>query len=65
LYDDRAVSAGEKFAESDLIGIPYQVIIGKKTLESGEAEIKRRGDGSVEKVSLEGLSGHFRTVVAG
>jgi prolyl-tRNA synthetase len=65
LYDDRAVSAGEKFAESDLIGIPYQVIIGKKTLESGEAEIKRRSDGSVEKVSLEGLSGHFRTVAAG
>ncbi len=65
LYDDRAVSAGEKFAESDLIGIPYQVIIGKKTLESGEAEIKRRSDGSVEKVSLEGLSEHFRTVAAG
>ena len=63
LYDDRTASAGEKFAESDLIGIPYQVIIGRKTLESGEVEIKRRGDGSVEKASLEGLVEYFRTVV--
>ncbi|MBP7811240.1 MAG: prolyl-tRNA synthetase [Candidatus Moranbacteria bacterium] len=60
LYDDRTASAGEKFAESDLIGIPYQVIIGKKTFESGEVEIKRRSDGLVEKVALEGLSEYFR-----
>ncbi|MBP6975372.1 MAG: hypothetical protein KBB51_00925 [Candidatus Moranbacteria bacterium] len=42
-----------------------KVIGGRKTLESGEVEIKRRGDGSVEKTSLEGLVEYFRTVVTG
>ncbi len=61
LYDDRNASAGEKFVESDLIGIPYQIIIGKKTFESGEAEIKRRSDGSEEKVTLQKLPEYFQT----
>ncbi len=60
LYDDRDASAGEKFAESDLIGIPYQVIVGKKAIENGEAEIKRRHDGLVERVSLETLVAYFQ-----
>ncbi len=60
LYDDRDVSAGEKFAESDLIGIPYQVIMGKKTIENGEVEIKRRDTGLVERVSLDALVGYFQ-----
>jgi prolyl-tRNA synthetase len=60
LYDDRDASAGEKFAESDLIGIPYQVIIGKKTIENGEVEIKRRENGLVERVALDALVGYFQ-----
>lgn len=36
LYDDRNISAGEKFAESDLIGIPYRLVISKKTGEKVE-----------------------------
>ncbi|MCX8035242.1 MAG: proline--tRNA ligase [Candidatus Dojkabacteria bacterium] len=43
LWDDRLdLSAGEKFADSDLIGIPIRIIISKKTLESGSIEIKNR-----------------------
>jgi len=61
LYHDRDVSAGEKFAESDLMGIPYQLIIGKKTLESGEVEIKRRIDASVERIPLESILEYFQT----
>lgn len=49
LYDDRDVRAGEKFADSDLLGIPYRVIIGKNTTES-EIEIVRRKDGGKKLV---------------
>lgn len=51
LYDDRdSVSAGEKFADSDLFGIPYRVIVSKKTLESGKLELKSRKTGEVDMV---------------
>ncbi|MDO8566187.1 MAG: aminoacyl--tRNA ligase-related protein [Candidatus Moranbacteria bacterium] len=59
LYDDRDVSAGEKFAESDLIGIPYRVVIGKRSLESGKAEIKKRTSSDIETVSLEEIVRYF------
>jgi prolyl-tRNA synthetase len=42
IIDDRERSAGVKFADADLIGFPLQVIIGKKCLEKGKIEIKRR-----------------------
>ncbi|MFA6515233.1 MAG: aminoacyl--tRNA ligase-related protein [Candidatus Paceibacterota bacterium] len=43
LYDDRNdVSAGEKFADSDLIGIPYRVVVSKRSLENGGLELKKR-----------------------
>lgn len=43
LYDDRSeVSAGEKFADSDLIGIPFRVVVSKRSLEDGGFEIKKR-----------------------
>jgi len=43
LYDDRTdVSAGEKFADADLIGIPYRVVVSKRSLTDGGFEIKKR-----------------------
>lgn len=60
LFDDRDTSAGDKGVESDLLGIPYQVIIGRKSLDTGEAEIKRRSDGRIERVSLETLPEYFQ-----
>ncbi len=45
LFDDRDVSAGEKFADADLIGIPTQIIIGKKSVESKKFEVKDRKSG--------------------
>lgn len=42
LYDDREERAGSKFASADLIGIPWQVIIGKETIENGTYELKNR-----------------------
>jgi prolyl-tRNA synthetase len=42
LFDDRDVSAGEKFADSDLFGIPLRIVVGKRSLEEGSVELKER-----------------------
>lgn len=47
LYDDRYARAGEKFTDSDLIGIPYRVIVSRKTKETGQFEIVERATGEV------------------
>ena len=59
LYDDRDARAGEKFADSDLIGIPYRVTIGRKSKEEGMAEVKRRTGEAVEMVPLDGIVAYF------
>ncbi|MBI2024074.1 hypothetical protein HYT00_01665 [Candidatus Giovannonibacteria bacterium] len=51
LYDDRDVSAGEKFADTDLIGIPFRAVISEKT--GNKIEMKKRGAKSAELVKLE------------
>jgi len=51
LYDDTDARAGAKFATADLIGIPWQVMVGPKGLAEGKVEIKRRSDGSRENLS--------------
>jgi prolyl-tRNA synthetase len=55
LYDDLDHRAGAKFATMDLIGLPWQVIVGPKGLEHGEVEIKRRATGAREALSLDGV----------
>ena len=45
LYDDRDARAGEKFADMDLIGLPFQVIVGPKGAKKGVLEVKNRGTG--------------------
>ncbi|MDP2593570.1 MAG: aminoacyl--tRNA ligase-related protein [bacterium] len=42
LYDDRDLRAGEKFADSDLLGIPTRVVISEKTMGDGKVEVKER-----------------------
>ncbi|HNR78543.1 MAG TPA: proline--tRNA ligase, partial [Parvularculaceae bacterium] len=53
LYDDTPARPGEKFARMDLIGLPFQLIIGPRGLESGKVEIKRRSDGHRDELSLD------------
>ncbi|QQS15791.1 MAG: prolyl-tRNA synthetase [Candidatus Moraniibacteriota bacterium] len=53
LYDDRDVSAGEKFGDSDLLGMPYRLVVSKRSLEHGGAEMKRRTDEETTVLSLE------------
>jgi prolyl-tRNA synthetase len=51
LFDDVDTRAGAKFATMDLIGLPWQLIVGPKGLARDEVEIKRRADGSRETMS--------------
>jgi prolyl-tRNA synthetase len=51
LYDDLDQRPGAKFAAADLIGIPWQVLVGPKGLAEGKVELKRRADGSRELLS--------------
>jgi prolyl-tRNA synthetase len=50
LYDDRDTSPGVKFADADLIGIPYRVVVSPKTLEKQSVEVKRRAEELTELV---------------
>jgi prolyl-tRNA synthetase len=51
LYDDTDQRAGAKFATADLIGIPWQIMVGPKGLAEGKVEVKKRSDGSREMMS--------------
>jgi prolyl-tRNA synthetase len=53
LMDDREGRAGVKFADMDLIGLPWQVVIGPKATQAGIVELKNRASGEREEVSPE------------
>ena len=53
LYDDIDQRAGAKFASMDLIGLPWQLIVGPRGRKSGEVEIKRRATGERETLSID------------
>ncbi len=55
LYDDRDARAGEKLADADLMGIPARVVIGKKTIETGQIESTYRRNGQTALVSRDEL----------
>jgi prolyl-tRNA synthetase len=51
LYDDLDQRPGAKFATADLIGIPWQILVGPRGLADGKVEVKKRADGSRELMS--------------
>jgi prolyl-tRNA synthetase len=53
LYDDRDERGGAKFATMDLIGLPWQLIVGPKGLEKGVVELKRRATGERKELGIE------------
>jgi len=63
LYDDRPLRAGEKFADSDLIGIPYRVVVSEKTKEQNAFEVVERKTGEVTYHSEEELYESFNPPV--
>ena len=61
LYDDRNQPGGAKFATMDLIGLPWQIIIGPRGLKDGIAEVKNRKTGARENIALDKVVGKFST----
>jgi prolyl-tRNA synthetase len=59
LYDDRNQPGGAKFASMDLIGLPWQVIVGPRGLKDGVAEVKNRKTGARESVALDQVVNRF------
>ena len=53
LYDDRDTRAGEKFADADLMGIPYRLVISDRTVEAGKHELKHRTNDGAEQLTLD------------
>jgi len=53
LYDDRDMRAGEKFADADLLGIPYRVVVSDKTVAERKYEVKARTEGESRLLSFE------------
>lgn len=62
LWDDRADRAGVKFNDADLIGAPFQIIIGDKGLADGLMEIKIRRTGTKSRIAPGDLVAHLRTL---
>ena len=56
LYDDRDERPGEKFADADLFGIPYRLVVSQKSLQTGGLELKKRTSTDTNIVSLAQLT---------
>ncbi len=64
LYDDRAVSAGVKFKDADLIGVPLRLALGARGLAAGMVELKRRDATEREDLPLADAVTHLRALLA-
>ena len=64
IVDDRAVRAGVKFSDAELVGIPFRVTVGKRGLAAGNAELTDRATGSTAAIPLAELAKHVREAVS-
>jgi len=55
LYDDRDLRPGEKFADADLMGMPYRIVVSEKTIAVGAHELKHRATGAIEQLAEKDL----------
>ena len=60
LYDDKDDNPGVKFSRMDLIGLPYQVIIGNKSKSDSILEVKNRKTGDISEVNIENVTSFFK-----
>ena len=60
LYDDKDDNPGVKFSRMDLIGLPYQVIIGNKSKSDSILEVKNRKSGDISEVNIENITSFFK-----
>jgi prolyl-tRNA synthetase len=64
VLDDRDERAGVKFADADLIGWPYQIVVGKRSVAEGVIEIKHRATGERETVAIAEAAEHVARLIA-
>ena len=62
LWDDREMSAGEKFADADLIGCPVRVVVSSRSIQAGGVEVKLRNEEESKIISIEELSEFIKNV---
>ncbi len=55
ILDDRICSIGKKLSDNELIGIPFQIIVGKRDLKNGLVEFKNRQNNKIEKIKIDKL----------
>lgn len=63
LFDDRSDSAGVKFKDADLVGVPYRIVVSKRNLKEGVVEIKQRKNSDAVKISVEEVSQFFNNKI--
>ncbi len=63
LFDDRDVSAGVKFSDCDLMGIPIRVVISPRGLANGQAELQLRDKSLQENTDIDKLAGRIRNII--
>lgn len=65
LFDDRDESAGKKFADADLIGVPLRLVVSKRSMEQDSVEWKLRNEEKAENVSFKDLMKKVESFIAG
>lgn len=63
LFDDTGDSVGVKFARMDLIGLPWQIIIGKNTIKNDTIEIKNRKTGIIDIINMNDLMAYLHQLM--
>jgi prolyl-tRNA synthetase len=64
IVDDRPVRAGVKFSDAELVGIPFRVTVGKRSLSSNSAELTERATAGTVQIPLDDLPKHVHEAVA-
>jgi len=65
LFDDRTESAGVKFNDADLLGMPARVVVSRRTVKSNGAEVKRRSEREVRVVALDSVADDLTSLLRG
>ncbi len=65
LWDDRSVTAGVKFQDADLLGLPWRLTVGRRSLAQGGVEVRRRSDGETRIVPRAELGNLLSSLLAG
>ncbi len=64
LFDDRKERPGVMFADHELMGIPYNIVIGERGIDAGVLEVKSRASGDKAEIAIEDVVAHIKALVA-